>query len=291
MGKCDTYMMRFPEGKAKALTFSYDDGIEQDIRLIEIFRANGLKGTFNICSGRFAPEDTVYPPGTFWRPMKKSQCVQVYKENGMEVASHGLIHSSMGKIPHNVCVYEILQDRINLEEAFGTLIRGLVYPCGSYNEDVIEVAKQCGMAYARTIKNTGTFDIPTNWLTWHPTCDHASSKLMELAKVFSEAENIAQPLLFSVWGHSYDFDRAENWHVMEEFAQYLGNREDIWYATNIEIYDYVTAYDQLVYSMNGNQVYNPTSQTLYFEVVPQLFNVKPGLYCVKPGETITLEME
>ena len=38
MGKCDTYMMRFPGGKAKALTFSYDDGIEQDIRLIEIFK-------------------------------------------------------------------------------------------------------------------------------------------------------------------------------------------------------------------------------------------------------------
>ena len=28
-------IMRFPKGKAKALTLSYDDGVEQDIRLME----------------------------------------------------------------------------------------------------------------------------------------------------------------------------------------------------------------------------------------------------------------
>ena len=35
--------MRFPEGKKKALTLSYDDGVEQDIRLISIMKKNGLK--------------------------------------------------------------------------------------------------------------------------------------------------------------------------------------------------------------------------------------------------------
>ena len=28
--------MRFPQGNPKALTLSYDDGVEQDIRLMEI---------------------------------------------------------------------------------------------------------------------------------------------------------------------------------------------------------------------------------------------------------------
>ena len=37
--------MRFPKGRAKALTLSYDDGTEQDIRLIRIMNQNGLKGT------------------------------------------------------------------------------------------------------------------------------------------------------------------------------------------------------------------------------------------------------
>ena len=42
--------MRFPGGKAKALTLSYDDGVRQDKKLIEIFNKNGIKGTFNVNS-------------------------------------------------------------------------------------------------------------------------------------------------------------------------------------------------------------------------------------------------
>ncbi len=35
----------------KYLTFSYDDGVTQDIRLIELFNKYGMKATFNINSG------------------------------------------------------------------------------------------------------------------------------------------------------------------------------------------------------------------------------------------------
>ena len=37
----------------KALTFSYDDGVTQDKRLIKILNKYGLKCTFNINSGLF----------------------------------------------------------------------------------------------------------------------------------------------------------------------------------------------------------------------------------------------
>ena len=43
--------IQFPKGKRKALTLSYDDGVEQDIRLIENMKQHGLKGTFNLNSG------------------------------------------------------------------------------------------------------------------------------------------------------------------------------------------------------------------------------------------------
>ena len=56
--------MRFPEERAKALTLSYDDHSEQDIRFIEILNRNGIKGTFNISTGLHAPEGKVYKPGT-----------------------------------------------------------------------------------------------------------------------------------------------------------------------------------------------------------------------------------
>ena len=35
----------------KAITFSYDDGIEQDLPLLQILRDYGLKGTFNLNTG------------------------------------------------------------------------------------------------------------------------------------------------------------------------------------------------------------------------------------------------
>ena len=45
---CD---MRFPGGRDKALTFSYDDGVKGDIHLLELFKKYGVKGTFNLNSG------------------------------------------------------------------------------------------------------------------------------------------------------------------------------------------------------------------------------------------------
>ena len=46
-------------GKLKAVTFSFDDGITQDIRLIELFNKYGLKGTFNLNSERLGLNSTL----------------------------------------------------------------------------------------------------------------------------------------------------------------------------------------------------------------------------------------
>ena len=35
-------------GINKAITFSYDDGVTQDVRLIEIFNKYNIKATFNL---------------------------------------------------------------------------------------------------------------------------------------------------------------------------------------------------------------------------------------------------
>ena len=40
-------------GKLKAVTFSYDDGVSQDVRLIALLDKYGLKATFNLNSGMF----------------------------------------------------------------------------------------------------------------------------------------------------------------------------------------------------------------------------------------------
>lgn len=268
--------MRFPGGKKRALTLSYDDGVEQDIRLIDIMKKHGLKGTFNINSGQYAPEGRTWPEGTIHRRMTKKRCQELYGNSGMEVAVHGLNHPWLEQLPENLCTYEVLQDRMNLEAEYGRMIRGMAYPFGTYNDSVVDTLKRCGIVYSRTVESTEKFDIPTDWLRMPATCHHNNPRLMELAHKFVDSPFPFAPGLFYLWGHSYEFEANDNWQVIEEFADFMGNREDIWYAANIEIYDYIAAYKQLIFSMDQKKVYNPTCTTLYFRMNAQDYSVKPG---------------
>ena len=91
---------------------------------------------------------------------------------------------------------------------------------------------------------------------------------MELSHQFVETADSSYrwgnaPMLFSLWGHSYEFDRNDNRGVIKEFAAYIGNREDIYYATNGELYSYLQAADRLAFGAKGKLVYNPTAIDIY----------------------------
>lgn len=268
--------MRFPAGKAKALTLSYDDGTEQDIRLIQIMNQNGLKGTFNLNSGRFAPEGTVYPLEEFHRKMTVRQVKEVYTNSGHEVAVHGLTHPFLEKLPENMAMWELMKDRENLENTFQTIVRGMAYPFGTYNDTVVECLKKAGLVYGRTTVSSHSFGIPEDWLRLQATCHHDDPELMPLAKKFLEETPEREPWMFYLWGHSFEFEVRDNWEVIEEFAAFAGGHEDVWYATNIQIYDYVQAYRSLEFSVDGRQVYNPTATELFFEKDGEEYNILPG---------------
>ena len=87
--------LRFPDYKTKAVTFSYDDGVEQDEKLIHIFNQNGLKAAFNLNTGLIAPEGTQYPEGQLHRRLSMSGIRRVYKDGGHELALHSLHHKYM----------------------------------------------------------------------------------------------------------------------------------------------------------------------------------------------------
>ena len=277
-------IMRFPKGKAKALTLSYDDGVEQDIRLMEIMDKNGLKGTFNLNSGLFAPEGCVYPEGTIHRRLTKRQAKELYTDSGHEIAVHGLTHPFLEKLPDNMVMWELLKDRENLENQFHTIVRGMAYPFGTFNNITVDCLKKAGLVYGRTVISSHCFDIPGDWLKLEATCHHNDPELMNLAKKFVEETPGQNSRLFYLWGHSYEFEANDNWNVIEEFAAYMNNHDDIWYATNIQIYDYVQAYQRLEFSVDGRQVYNPTAAELYFD--KQEDDTKR--YCILPGEYLAL---
>lgn len=273
--------MKLKDGKSKVLTLSYDDGMVQDIRLIGILDQYGLKGTFNINTGLYLREDATRK--SYRGRMKLSESVALYKDSGHEVAVHGLTHPFLERLKTDEVLLEIMEDRKNIEKQYGCLARGMAYPYGTYSDSVIDALKLCGICYSRTVKSTHSFGFPENWLTLHPTCHHKDPKLMELAKQFAEKQQkqISENLMFYLWGHSFEFDDQDNWEVMEEFARYIGLRDDIWYATNIEVYDYIKAYERLQTSADKTMVHNPSALDVWFAE-------KGKIYCVHAGETLYL---
>lgn len=272
--------MRLKDGKNKVLTLSYDDGVVQDIRLIKIMNKYGLKGTFNINSGLYLAEDAVREK--YYGRLKLSEAKELYIDSGHEVAVHALTHPFLEKLDTAEIIYEITEDRKSIENHYGKITRGMAYPFGTYNEKVIDVLEKCHIAYARTVQSTYQFIFPENWLTLHPTCHHNYENLEELIKKFIEIPNrFGNPEMFYLWGHSYEFDDRDNWDVIEKFAEYAGGHEHIWYATNIEIYDYVKAYESLKTSYDKKIIHNPTNIDVWFDV-------KGEVYLIKAGETIKI---
>jgi len=268
--------MRFPGGKLKALTFSYDDGVEQDKKLIEIFQKYHLRATFNINSGLYAPEGTVYPEGQVHRRMSEAEVSKVYKQEGIEVSVHGYTHPWLDHMPMNMVTKDLIADREALEKQFGTIIRGMAYPYGTFNDDVVDCMRSVGIVYSRTVHSSHDFNMPTDWMRLPATCHHNDPELMELARRFVEDPTWGRPAMFYLWGHSFEFEANNNWNVIEDFAEYMANREDVWYATNIEIYDYQEAYKRLQFSVDGTMVKNPSGITVWFNLNDKEYSVVPG---------------
>lgn len=267
--------MNFPGGKPKAFTLSYDDGVEQDVKFIQMCDEYGLKATFNLNSGIYAPEGTVYPKGRIHRRLTGSAVSEVYGKNGHEVATHAYTHPWLEKLsPANV-VYEIVKDRETLEKQFGRVVNGHAYPYGTYSDTVVQCLKDCGIVYARTTKATHSFDIPTDWLRLHPTCHHNDAMVMELLNKFVDMKT-ESPRLFYLWGHTYEFEDKNNWEHFEDICKLIANRDDIWYASNIDIYNYVKAYNSLVFSADMAYVENPSALTVYFTCNGKAYELTAG---------------
>ena len=266
--------LKLKDGKSKAVTLSYDDGVLSDVKLTEIMARYGLKGTFNICSGRYPNEEE--KSENINRILKLSEVKALYMNSGNEVAVHGYRHLSLERLSESEVVTEIIRDKESIEENLGIITRGMAYPYGRYSQKVISVLKNCGIAYARTVKSTESFGFPENWYEWNPTCHHNNPRLMELAKRFIESDTWEPAQMFYLWGHSYEFNNDNNWDVIEKFAEYIGGRENVWYATNIEIYDYIRAYESLNISVDKRIIHNPSATDVWMSDGEESFCVKAG---------------
>lgn len=265
--------MLFPEGRPKALTMSYDDGVTQDKRLVAMFNKYSIRGTFNVNSGSFGQQDEKIIKGVRVNhshiPAEEIQ--EVYKNH--EVAIHTLTHPHLKQLPKEIAIYEIIEDKKNIEELVGYPVRGMAYPFGSYDSNVLVTLKELNIEYSRTVKMHGNFHLPSDFLQWEATCHHGDKEILNLAESFLQSTDLS---LFYVWGHSYEFDMDNSWNDMEEFCRAVANNPEIWYATNIEIVDYVNAINSLKFSTTGSSVYNPSGQDVWVSINNKPYKIDKG---------------
>ncbi len=225
--------------KRKAVTFSFDDGVTQDIRLVEILNKYGLKATFNINSSLLGLSGslTIGDKQVGHNKVKANEVRGLYA--GHEVAVHTLTHPNLTTLDESTIIHQVEQDRKTLSELCGYEVVGMAYPCGGVNNDerVAEIIrKNTGVRYSRTITSTHVFDLPSNLHRLNPSVYYREDVFESIVDEFLAADD-SEPRLLYIWGHSYEMD-AEcgiSWELFEKVCQKLAHKADIFYGTNREV--------------------------------------------------------
>ncbi len=265
----------WPGFREKAVTFSWDDGMRNDRRLVALLSAHGLRGTFNLNSGKLAA-DGAAPDA--WN-VRAREVASLYA--GHEVAVHGLRHESWNATLPAVAALDIARDRLALEALAGHPVEGSAYPCGGHSKGPAADAalRAAGIVHARVVAPRGDFAVPEDFLDWHPTTHHRAEDAEALADRFLAAPPdaaAAEPALFYVWGHSFEFGSEEDWARFEALCAKFDGRDGVWRATNIEICRYVLAFRALRGSLDGRILENPTAIPLFLRLGGREILLAPG---------------
>jgi peptidoglycan/xylan/chitin deacetylase (PgdA/CDA1 family) len=225
-------------GKLKAVTFSFDDGVTQDIKLIEILNKYGLKATFNLNSELLGLNGTLERNGRTVRHDKVNpeKVKEIY--NGHEVAAHTLTHPFLPDCTEEEIIKQVEQDRKNLSKLCGYEVVTMAYPCGGENNNdrVAEIIRNnTGIKLARTITSTNNFELQDNLLRFNPTVYYVDDNLENVVDAFLSTDSSSPSLLY-IWGHSYEMDAEYiTWEKFESICQRLAFHNDIFYGTNKEV--------------------------------------------------------
>lgn len=268
----------FPQGKSKALILSFDDGQVADKQLVKLMNEYGLVGTFHLNSNKLGTKNY----------LTKEEIKSLYK--GHEVSGHTANHPGLTTLSKIDVIYEVLEDRKELERLMGYPVRGMSYPFGNTNDFVIEAITGLGIEYARTVGDTYIFSIPAEFLKWQPTIhlfgktnyipnDTANDKreleqFYQLTTDFLKTNSLA---LFYTWGHSWEYEGPGNkWAEVEKFFKMISQNPEIHYTTQLDLVDYLNAFKTLKYSVDKTMVTNLSSIDVFIKISGKVFTVQAG---------------
>ena len=268
----------YPFGKAKAFNITYDDGVWQDVRFVELLNKYGIKGTFNLNSQLMAEEfEWTHPNGFAVKRMPKDKVVKLYENH--EVASHTLTHPYMHDMSENEILHQMGLDRYNLEQLFGREVKGFAVPFSYYSNLIADCAQHIGFEYARKSDESLSYTPSEDYYHWQTGIFHLNPQFAQFAENFFRIDE--ELALLQIVGHSYDLDAEDMWEVIENLLGRIADDEDIVSMTNIEIVRYLKAIRAA--DITADYIKNNSDTEIWFAVDGKTISVKAG-------ETIFLQM-
>ena len=263
----------YPNGNHKALIMSYDDGLDDDIALAQLFDRYGIIGTFHLNSGLLdtrAIWNEGKPNEILQTYLSKDTLVHVFKNH--EIAVHGTYHKALVGLSDEEILEEINVDIENLTILSDRKISSMAYAFGSTNDHVAEVIGTTPLTNARTVKPSYNFELPQDYYLWNPTCH--DSEALEYLEAYLSLDSPSLSL-FYVWGHSWELrDTLRNQNILK-FCNEIGDRDDIWYTGAGDFADYHASLKVL--EIGPQQIVNPEGNgVVYYREKGQLKSLNPG---------------
>ena len=258
----------YPYGKKKAFNVTYDDGVLQDVRFVELLNRYGLKGTFNLNSALMENGfEWIHEKGLVVKRLHTDVVKELYA--GHEVASHTLNHPYMHDLSKESVMWELSQDKRNLEAIFEKEIKGFAVPFDYYSGMIEECVKECGFSYGRISEMSHSFRPQNDYYNWKPTVFHCEDILEELTQKFVETDE--ELAMFQIVGHSYDLEAEDMWDRMEAVFRIIIENDDVLPMTMIEMVEYLKAMEQV--EITDEYIQNHSDRSLWFVVDDIVFKV------------------
>ena len=173
-------------------------------------------------------------------------------------------------------IADVLENRRKLESITHAPVKGMAYPYGTFTPELKQRLRDLGILYSRTVNSTHQFNMPSDFLEWNPTAHHREN-IAEIGERFLNNSELRAPgTVCYIWGHSFEFDRTDGWDVIERFADQMAGKDCVWYATNMEIYDYNQAFRSLRFTADCCYVQNPSGRTVWIKRGREAFEIPSG---------------
>lgn len=260
----------YPYGKKKAFNVTYDDGVLQDIRFIDLLNKYQIKGTFNLNSALMETGfEWTHESGCVVKRIRTEEAISLYK--GHEVASHTLTHPYMENLTKEEILYELSQDKKKLEKLFDKAIQGFAIPFDYYSDLIENCVKECNFEYARISEESYSFIPQKDFYKWKATIFHCNDRLEGFVNEFIDTDE--ELALFQIVGHSYDLDVENKWDEMEDIFRIVSCQDDILPMTTIELIRYLKAMENV--ECTEEYILNKSDMSLWFDANNVVCEIKP----------------